>query len=165
MSHWEYPVSDVGGVKSARHAGEIVPLTDPQNERRGRTRTRECRARIHCPKTVDGRGCRCESSIDRLRTLDWRASRKYAKSSRSALRYPYPKSRDSLDVASATCYLIILMGPHFHARDDLSHTLSIIYATETGNAQEYAGRIAHHCRTAHFRCRVFDVDKYPLVCD
>lgn len=47
-------------------------------------------------------------------------------------------------------------------RDDLSYTLSIIYATETGNAQEYAGRIALYCRRAHFRCRVFDVDKYPL---
>ncbi|KAH9999199.1 riboflavin synthase domain-like protein [Russula compacta] len=40
--------------------------------------------------------------------------------------------------------------------------LTIIYATETGNAQDYAGRVAHHCRMAHFKCRVFDVDKYPL---
>ncbi|KAH8996771.1 riboflavin synthase domain-like protein [Lactarius akahatsu] len=51
---------------------------------------------------------------------------------------------------------------HRHAIDDSSHTLTIIYATETGNAQDYAGRIACYCRRAHFRCRVFDVDKYPL---
>jgi sulfite reductase alpha subunit-like flavoprotein len=50
-----------------------------------------------------------------------------------------------------------------YATDDLSRTLTIIYATETGNAQDYAGRIAHHCRRAHFNCHVFDVDKYPLV--
>ncbi|KAH9966182.1 riboflavin synthase domain-like protein [Lactifluus volemus] len=49
-----------------------------------------------------------------------------------------------------------------YATDDLSRTLTIIYATETGNAQDYAGRIAHHCRRAHFNCHVFDVDKYPL---
>ena len=55
------------------------------------------------------------------------------------------------------------LDSHRYAIDDLSRTLSIIYATETGNAQEYAGRIAHHCRRAHFRCRVFDVDKYPVV--
>src|SRR5579863_6984888 len=42
--------------------------------------------------------------------------------------------------------------------------LTIIYATETGNAQDYAGRIAYHCRRARFKCRVFNVDKYPLVC-
>ncbi|KAH9177529.1 riboflavin synthase domain-like protein [Lactarius sanguifluus] len=52
--------------------------------------------------------------------------------------------------------------PHRHAIDNPSHTLTIIYATETGNAQDYAGRIACYCRRAHFRCRVFDVDKYPL---
>lgn len=54
------------------------------------------------------------------------------------------------------------MESHRHATDDLSHTLTIIFATETGNAQDYAGRIAHYCRRAHFRCRVFSVDKYPL---
>jgi len=51
-----------------------------------------------------------------------------------------------------------------HATDDLSPILTIIYAPETGNAQDYAGRVAHHCRRAHYKCRVFDVDKYPLVC-
>ena len=44
-----------------------------------------------------------------------------------------------------------------------SPTLTIIYATEMGKAQDYAGRVAHYCRRAHFKCRVFDVDKYPLV--
>ncbi|KAI0295729.1 hypothetical protein BC826DRAFT_1007321 [Russula brevipes] len=44
----------------------------------------------------------------------------------------------------------------------LSPTLTIIYATETGNAQDYAGRVAHQCRRAHFKSRVFDIDNYPL---
>ncbi|KAI0295109.1 riboflavin synthase domain-like protein [Multifurca ochricompacta] len=48
-------------------------------------------------------------------------------------------------------------------RDNWSRELTIIYATETGNAQDYAGRVAHRCRRAHFKCRVFDVDKYPLL--
>ncbi|KAF8506798.1 riboflavin synthase domain-like protein [Russula emetica] len=49
-----------------------------------------------------------------------------------------------------------------HATYTSSPILTIIYATETGNAQDYAGRVAHHCRRAHFKCRVFDVDKYSL---
>ncbi|KAI0288475.1 riboflavin synthase domain-like protein [Russula brevipes] len=48
------------------------------------------------------------------------------------------------------------------ASHGLSPTLTVIYATETGNAQDYAGRVAHHLRKAHFRSRVFDVDNYPL---
>ncbi|KAF8479036.1 riboflavin synthase domain-like protein [Russula ochroleuca] len=43
-----------------------------------------------------------------------------------------------------------------HATHELSPTLTIIYATETGNAPDYAGRVAHHCRRAHFNCCVFD---------
>ncbi|KAI9509000.1 riboflavin synthase domain-like protein [Russula earlei] len=52
--------------------------------------------------------------------------------------------------------------PSRHTASDLTPALTIIYATETGNAQDYAGRVAHHCRRARFKCNVFSVDKYPL---
>lgn len=39
----------------------------------------------------------------------------------------------------------------------------ILYATETGNAQECADYIARQCRRVSFRCRVVSVDAYSLV--
>ena len=69
----------------------------------------------------------------------------------------YDRLGPELDFLMASC-----ASPHQVARD-LSPILTIIYATETGNAQDYAGRIAYHCRRARFKCRVFNVDKYPLV--
>jgi hypothetical protein len=38
--------------------------------------------------------------------------------------------------------------------------LLIIYVTETGNTQDFSGRSVHHRWIAHFKCHVFDVDKY-----
>ncbi|THH17031.1 hypothetical protein EW146_g3703 [Bondarzewia mesenterica] len=40
--------------------------------------------------------------------------------------------------------------------------LTILYATETGHAQDAADRIAIHCRRIHFKCRVVSMDAYPL---
>ncbi|KAI0061316.1 riboflavin synthase domain-like protein [Artomyces pyxidatus] len=40
--------------------------------------------------------------------------------------------------------------------------LTILYATETGNAQEYADRVARGCRRLPAQSRVFSMDKYPL---
>ncbi|KAJ7721729.1 riboflavin synthase domain-like protein [Mycena maculata] len=38
----------------------------------------------------------------------------------------------------------------------------ILYATETGTAQDAAERLARHCRRIHFTCRVLSTDKYSL---
>ncbi|EIW74789.1 riboflavin synthase domain-like protein [Coniophora puteana RWD-64-598 SS2] len=40
-------------------------------------------------------------------------------------------------------------------------TLLILYATETGTAQDVADRIARECRRIHFQCRVKSMDEYP----
>ncbi|KAK7032897.1 NADPH-dependent diflavin oxidoreductase 1 [Favolaschia claudopus] len=40
--------------------------------------------------------------------------------------------------------------------------LLILYATETGTAQDAAERLARQCRRIHFTCRVFSTDKYSL---
>ncbi|KAG1816741.1 flavoprotein-like protein [Suillus subaureus] len=42
-----------------------------------------------------------------------------------------------------------------------SRELLILYATETGTAQETADRIARECRRVHFHCRVQSMDVYP----
>lgn len=41
--------------------------------------------------------------------------------------------------------------------------LLILYATETGTAQDAADRIARECRRIHFNCRVLSMHAYPLV--
>uniref|UniRef100_D8Q1Z0 NADPH-dependent diflavin oxidoreductase 1 n=1 Tax=Schizophyllum commune (strain H4-8 / FGSC 9210) TaxID=578458 RepID=D8Q1Z0_SCHCM len=41
-------------------------------------------------------------------------------------------------------------------------SLLILYATETGNSQDCADRIARECRRIAFRCRVVSVDEYDL---
>ena len=41
--------------------------------------------------------------------------------------------------------------------------LLILYATETGNAQDTADYIARECRRIRFQCRVASVDSYSLV--
>ncbi|KDQ52353.1 hypothetical protein JAAARDRAFT_184230 [Jaapia argillacea MUCL 33604] len=41
-------------------------------------------------------------------------------------------------------------------------SLLILYATETGTAQDAADRIARNCRRIHFQCRVVNMDDYPL---
>ncbi|KAJ7914880.1 hypothetical protein B0H13DRAFT_2232043 [Mycena leptocephala] len=38
----------------------------------------------------------------------------------------------------------------------------ILYATETGTAQDVAERLARQCRRIHFTCRVLSTDKYSL---
>ncbi|KAG1894560.1 riboflavin synthase domain-like protein [Suillus fuscotomentosus] len=43
----------------------------------------------------------------------------------------------------------------------VSRELLILYATETGTAQEAADRIARECRRVHFHCRVQSMDAYP----
>jgi hypothetical protein len=42
-------------------------------------------------------------------------------------------------------------------------SLLILYATETGNAQDAADYIARECRRICFQCRVASVDSYSLV--
>ncbi|KAJ6612272.1 hypothetical protein B0H10DRAFT_2053037 [Mycena sp. CBHHK59/15] len=41
-------------------------------------------------------------------------------------------------------------------------SLLILYATETGTAQDLADRLARQCRRIHFACRVLSTDKYSL---
>ncbi|KAI0319420.1 riboflavin synthase domain-like protein [Amylostereum chailletii] len=54
-----------------------------------------------------------------------------------------------------------MSSDHAHDHDHDHHDLTILYATETGTAQEVADRIARHCRHIRLRCRVFDVESYP----
>lgn len=54
---------------------------------------------------------------------------------------------------------IRIMSDNFH--DD--RTLTILYATETGTAQDAANRIARHCRRVHVRAKVVNMSEYPLV--
>lgn len=42
--------------------------------------------------------------------------------------------------------------------------LTILYATETGNAQDVSERLSRHVKQYHFETRVFSVDNFPLVC-
>ncbi|KAK7677188.1 hypothetical protein QCA50_019897 [Cerrena zonata] len=46
------------------------------------------------------------------------------------------------------------------ATSDTGRILTILYATETGNAKDVAERLAHHCRRMHFTPRVFSIDAY-----
>ncbi|KAF8903479.1 hypothetical protein CPB84DRAFT_1814646 [Gymnopilus junonius] len=48
------------------------------------------------------------------------------------------------------------------ATDDENRSLLIIYATETGNAQDAADYIARQCRRVAFRCRVIDIESFSL---
>ena len=50
------------------------------------------------------------------------------------------------------------MDDHDHDR-----TLTILYATESGGAQDAANKIARRCRDLNFECRNIDVRDYPLV--
>ena len=51
-----------------------------------------------------------------------------------------------------------------HDHDDLAEReLTILYATETGNAQDVAERIAVQCRRLHFSVHVYSIDEYRIV--
>ena len=45
-----------------------------------------------------------------------------------------------------------------------SRTLTTLYATESGSAQEAANKIARSCRCLHFECQNTNIRDYPLVC-
>lgn len=46
---------------------------------------------------------------------------------------------------------------------DNSRALTIIYATESGGAQDAANKIARRCRNLNFECRNINIRDYPLV--
>jgi len=54
--------------------------------------------------------------------------------------------------------LLRLMDDH-----DRDRALTILYATESGGAQDAANKIARHCRNLSFECRNINVRDYPLV--
>lgn len=47
--------------------------------------------------------------------------------------------------------------------DGHERSVTILYATETGTAQEVADRIAAQCRRTHVRTRVYNLEAYPPV--
>ncbi|CAL1697805.1 unnamed protein product [Somion occarium] len=49
---------------------------------------------------------------------------------------------------------------HTHAANNHERAITILYATETGNAQDLAERLAHHCRRLQFTPTVFSIDAY-----
>ncbi|EKM52756.1 uncharacterized protein PHACADRAFT_164681 [Phanerochaete carnosa HHB-10118-sp] len=55
------------------------------------------------------------------------------------------------------------MSGSAHDHDHLDEReLTILYATETGNAQDVAERIARLCRRLHFAVRLYSVDEYQV---
>lgn len=48
--------------------------------------------------------------------------------------------------------------------DDHPRTLTILFATETGTAQDIADRVAMQCRRIHVQARVLSMDSYSPVC-
>lgn len=57
---------------------------------------------------------------------------------------------------------------HDHNQSSSDHesderNLLILYATETGTAQDAADRVARECRRIHFRCRLSSMHAYPLA--
>ncbi|KAH0834168.1 hypothetical protein J3R83DRAFT_11474 [Lanmaoa asiatica] len=49
-----------------------------------------------------------------------------------------------------------------NGENDISdRKILILYATETGTAQDVADRIARECRRGHFQCRVCNIGSYP----
>lgn len=52
------------------------------------------------------------------------------------------------------------MSLHDH---DNERKLTILYATETGNAQDVAERIALQCRHLRFSVHVYSMDEYQVV--
>ncbi|KAJ7352489.1 riboflavin synthase domain-like protein [Mycena albidolilacea] len=46
--------------------------------------------------------------------------------------------------------------------EDSERSVLILYATETGTAQDVAERLARQCRRIHLTCRVLSTDKYSL---
>ena len=54
--------------------------------------------------------------------------------------------------------LLCLMDDHRHDR-----ALTILYATESGGAQDAANKIARRCRELNFECRNINVRDYLLV--
>lgn len=55
------------------------------------------------------------------------------------------------------------VSAHDHDHPD-ERELTILYATETGNAQDVAERIARLCQRLHFAVRLYSVDEYQVVC-
>ncbi len=53
--------------------------------------------------------------------------------------------------------------PAHTGHDEEVRNLTILYATETGNAQDIAERLSRFCKRLLFQTRVFSVDKFPLV--
>ena len=49
------------------------------------------------------------------------------------------------------------------ADDGHERSVTVLYATETGTAQEVADRIAAQCRRIHVHARVYNLDAYPPV--
>ena len=50
------------------------------------------------------------------------------------------------------------------SHDELERRLLILYATETGNAQDIGDKVARAARRLQFRSRIMSVDCYSLVC-
>ena len=57
------------------------------------------------------------------------------------------------------------MSLEYNVDDDIfeERSLTILYATETGNPQDTADRIAARLRTIYIDCRSYDIGEYPLV--
>ena len=66
--------------------------------------------------------------------------------------------RKSLESVGKRMGLLRLMDIHDHDR-----ALTILYATESGGAQDAANKVARRCRDLNFECRNINVRDYPLV--
>lgn len=83
----------------------------------------------------------------------------------SGIEY-YAISTVAAEQAAAYYYIMIPSLDHDDNTNEQSfegRDLLILYATETGTAQDAADHIARECRRIHFNCRVSSMHAYPLV--
>ena len=87
---------------------------------------------------------------------------------RKPSRVPYPISASHLILSDRCVQLTSHPDTHhlkMSADDEDDRRLTIIYATETGNAQHISDRISQECRRLHFNITVANMEKYhPVSC-
>ena len=57
----------------------------------------------------------------------------------------------------------LIRTPMSSENAESSRSLTILYATETGNAQDVSERLARQCRRLHFSAQVHSIDEYEVV--
>jgi sulfite reductase alpha subunit-like flavoprotein len=101
--------------------------------------------------------------------LDWQNRRlQKALSLILCLRFPQVSTHLRalvLPTAMSACVHHVELAEVDGNNDISDRKILILYATETGTAQDVADRIARECRRGFFQCRVCNIGSYPPVSD